>query len=95
MSKQVPKPSSLGIVLALSYVAFSVFILSQHFEGSWGGFYLFWVSFPASLLASLIAYLVELVFPYGRAGLFVLVIVGTFWWYVVGHYFQYRGRNPK
>jgi hypothetical protein len=87
MSKRIHKVSSLGVVLALLYFAFALFVLSQHYEGSWGGFLLFWTSFPASLLT--------FIFPGGRMGGVLLVVVGVSWWYLVGHYSQNRGRNTK
>lgn len=49
-------------------------IYSQHFEGSWGGFLLFVVDFPASLLF----------FIPGISGSWLaMAIVGGLWWYVV------------
>jgi hypothetical protein len=87
MAKPLHWFSSLGVTLALLYFVFALIVFGQQYEGSWGGFLLFWTSFPASLLT--------FVLPDGRIGEFMSAAVGVFWWYAVGHYFQHRGRNPK
>mgnify|MGYP003441860388 FL=1 len=82
MNRPTRRVSSLGLVLGLLYLAFSLFVITRQYEGSWGGFLLFWASFPASLLA--------LVLPDEKAGEIMLAAVGVVWWYAIGHYFQFR-----
>lgn len=81
---QLRGASSLGAALAILYVGFAIFVFNAQYEGSWGGFLLFWAAFPASMLT--------FVLPDGRGGNAILVVVGGLWWYAVGHYFQYGGR---
>lgn len=49
---------------------------------------LFWTAFPGSIISIFAGYL----FPLGVTEEQMLVI-GTIWWYLVGHYFQYRRRS--
>src|SRR5262249_54736051 len=64
--------------LALSHVVFCFWVLGRHFEGSWGGFLIFLVDLPASVLALLISNI------FGIRTDYVLLVVGTAWWFGVG-----------
>jgi len=52
-------------------------VLQQHFEGSWGGFFIFLADYPFSILILLIADQLKL-------GIVALVVLGTLWWYFLG-----------
>ena len=69
------KLSSLGVALAVMSLGVTFFVWTQHFEGSWGGFVLFIINFPASLLALL---------PLGLNQWVLFSVLGVVWWYVVG-----------
>jgi len=72
------KISLAGSTLAVAHAIFVAWIYSQHFEGSWGGFLVFAVDLPASLLF----------FPLSKISSnpwLNYVLVGTVWWYLVGH----------
>jgi hypothetical protein len=64
----------LGSGAFLAHALLARVIYSQHFEGSWGGFLLFIVDFPASLL-----FLVP-----GLSGSWLaMTVIGGAWWYFV------------
>jgi hypothetical protein len=76
---RVPRAAYIfGSVLALSHVAFYFFVMSRNFEGSWGGFLIFLVDLPASLLALLLSN------APGMHSEYVFLIIGTAWWFFVG-----------
>ena len=52
-----------------------VFILQQDYEGSWGGFFLFILDFPVSLLMLL---------PINWNKWMLFGVIGSLWWYAVG-----------
>jgi hypothetical protein len=67
----------IGLGLAAFHLLLVWAIWSQHYEGSWGGFLLFLIDFPISIL---------IVVPssiYGKwvSGWIAFGIVGTLWWY--------------
>jgi hypothetical protein len=59
-------------------VLFYVFVMNRHFEGSWGGFFIFLVDFPASLPALLVSNVLRIRTDY------VLLVLGTAWWFLLG-----------
>jgi hypothetical protein len=67
--------NKLSWILFATHLALVFGILEQHFEGSWGGFLLFLLDFPVSLLSFL---------PVGWASWFFFGVIGSLWWYVIG-----------
>jgi hypothetical protein len=72
-------------------VLFYFFVMSRHFEGSWGGYVIFLVDFPGSLPALILSNLLEIRTPY------VLLVVGTAWWFLLGIGFSmlFRGFSAR
>ncbi len=66
----------LGLVLLTVHLAVVYWIYSQHFEGSWGGFFLFLIDFPISLLS--------FVCVGWNQFIFFISVVGSLWWYSLG-----------
>ena len=64
-----------GLALAALNLLVTFLVYRQHFEGSWGGFILFWFNFPISLLSFL---------PVGWNQWLFFFIVGPAWWYFIG-----------
>jgi len=52
--------------------------MSRHFEGSWGGFLIFQVGFPSSVLALLLSNALGIRTDY------TLLVCGTAWWFCIG-----------
>ena len=68
--------SKVGYVLLALHVLVVYGIYAQHFEGSWGGFVLFLIDLPISLLSFFI--------EDRTAQWTFFYVVGSIWWYVVG-----------
>ena len=64
-----------GLALAALNLLLTFLVYREHFEGSWGGFVLFCLDFPISLLSFL---------PVGWNQWLFFFIVGPAWWYFVG-----------
>jgi hypothetical protein len=73
--KQIFRFNALSLILAAAHLAAVIAVYSQHFEGSWGGFFLYVLDFPVSLLALL---------PLGWNQWFFFGVIGSLWWYVIG-----------
>lgn len=67
-----------GSALALGHVIIYSTIMSRHFEGSWGGFLISMVDFPASILALLLSNVPGIRTDY------ILLVCGTAWWFYIG-----------
>ncbi len=70
------KLNKLGVVLLVFHAAIVFIILGQKFEGSWGGFVLFVIDFPISLLLMLL--------PFKWDQWVLFGIFGSLWWYILG-----------
>ena len=57
---------------------FCAIVISRHFEGSWGGFFIFLANFPASVAITMLANVL------GIHSIFFLVVLGTAWWFLLG-----------
>src|SRR5260370_13994356 len=68
----------LGSALALGHAVFYFTIMSTQFEGSWGGFLIFLVDLPASLLVLLLSN------AFGIRTAYALLTGGTVWWFCIG-----------
>lgn len=64
-----------GWVLAAVHLAVVLGVYKQHFEGSWGGFVLFLLDFPVSLLSFL---------PIGWNQWIFFGVIGSLWWFAIG-----------
>lgn len=82
--KRLSGISRLGIALALSNLIITLWVYVQKFEGSWGGFVLFWVNFPVSLLTFI---------PFGWNQWLFFIFVGPIWWYVIGVFLVYAYKS--
>ena len=67
--------NKLSLVLLLVHLVIVFVVYRQHFEGSWGGFFLFLIDFPVSLLSFL---------PIGWNQWFFFGVIGSIWWYLIG-----------
>lgn len=67
--------NKFSLILAASHAAIVFGVYRQQFEGSWGGFFLFLIDFPVSLLSFL---------PVGWNQWFFFGVLGSLWWYVIG-----------
>lgn len=67
-----------GKAFAVAHVIFYVAVLSQHYEGSWGGFLIFIVDFPVSFL------LLTPLPVSTDVAMFIMLIAGTIWWFFIG-----------
>lgn len=81
MHKQI---SIVGVTLFMAHTLFVLFVHSQRYEGSWGGFLIFVVDFPFSLV-----YLV----PVGLDQWFMTTVFGGAWWYFLGTFGASVARN--
>ena len=77
--------SRLGAVLCVAYVATFLVISVQEFEGSWGGFLLFVISLPLSMLILPAASAIGLPGPTFDVA---LLVAGVGWWYGVGYFVE-------
>jgi len=68
----------VGSALALGHAVFYFTVMSRHFEGSWGGFLIFLVDFPASVLVLLLSNALGIRTDYA------LLAGGTAWWFCIG-----------
>jgi hypothetical protein len=67
--------NKLGFVLLVVHLGVVFWVYKQGFEGSWGGFFLFVLDFPVSLLSFL---------PSGWNQWLFFGFVGSLWWYAIG-----------
>lgn len=67
--------SKAGSVLFLLHICFVMYVYVQDYEGSWGGFLLFIIDLPVSLIAFI---------PIGLNQWLFFGVVGSFWWYIIG-----------
>lgn len=67
--------SKLGLALFVAHVGVVFWVCRQHFEGGWGGFFLFLLDFPVSLFIFL---------PVGWNQWLFFGVIGSFWWYAIG-----------
>ena len=67
--------NKLSWLLATAHAAVVFGVYRQHFEGSWGGFVLYLLDFPVSLLSFL---------PVGWNQWFFFGVIGSLWWYAIG-----------
>jgi hypothetical protein len=65
----------LGVCAAIGHTALALAIRSQRFEGSWGGFLLFVIDFPASLF---------FLAPGVSGSWTAMIVIGGTWWYLIG-----------
>ncbi len=65
-------------VLALGHIGFYFYDVSQHAEGGWGGFLVFVVDLPISILLVRLSNAMSLGSP------IALLIGGTVWWFGLG-----------
>lgn len=65
--------SRTGISFAIGFAVIEGLVFAQHFEGSWGGFLIFLLALPASLLALIVG---------GHP--IALLIAGLVQWYWIG-----------
>jgi hypothetical protein len=70
-------PLIVGLSLAIIHCAAVVWLIGQTVEGSWGGFSVFLLSFPVSI--------VSLLLP-ASAQLAANVAIGTLWWFAIGYF---------
>ncbi|WP_148289789.1 hypothetical protein [Ideonella sp. B508-1] len=70
--------SLFGLFLAVACLLACISVLCQHYEGSWGGLFVFMICFPASLPGLFIGDLMG-----ADLGPFIIV-AGSVQWYAVG-----------
>jgi hypothetical protein len=73
--KRLPNVSLLGLGFALANLLLTFFVWQSRFEGSWGGFLLFILNFPVSMLSFI---------PLGWNQWAFFLIFGPIWWYSIG-----------
>ena len=71
--------NKLGILLALIYLIASMVILGDSTEGSWGGFLLFVLAFPFSILSLFVSNYVN-----GPLANWVFIFLNAIWWFLLG-----------
>lgn len=69
-----PHINTLSFVLLVVHLGVVYWVYKENFEGSWGGFLLFVIDFPISLLGFI---------PVWNEWFFFSV-VGSLWWYWIG-----------
>jgi hypothetical protein len=74
--------SWIGLALAALNAIIAIALFQHGFEGSWGGFFVFLINLPISVLALLIDYYVQPKYPW------LLVLTGVVWWYVIGWWIE-------
>jgi hypothetical protein len=67
--------NKLSWILSALHLAAVLAVYQQHFEGSWGGFLLFLLDLPVSLLSFL---------PIGWNQWFFFGVIGSLWWFAIG-----------
>jgi hypothetical protein len=70
--------SLVGVAFAVAFVLLALVIDSQHYEGSWGGMFIFVLGFPLSIVGLLFGG------GAGSAGFALLVGCGAIQWYLLG-----------
>lgn len=78
-----------GVIFSALNLVVIVAIVSQGFEGSWGGFFIFVVNLPVSIPLLLIDYVVQPRFPW------FTILAGALWWYVVGCWIEHWIRKKQ
>ncbi len=86
--------SFLGATLAMVSLLLSLAVLSQPSEGSWGGFAVFVLNLPLSLVPLLLGYIL------GFNQVPLMIASGMIQWYFVGWLIEiairrYRSRSPR
>jgi hypothetical protein len=71
-----PRINRLGLILLAVHLAVVFWINMQNFEGSWGGFLIFLIDFPVSLLSFAFSGYVQFIY--------FMAVVGSIWWYAIG-----------
>ena len=71
--------SLVGICFLITHLLTVLTIWKMNFEGSWGGFFLFVIDFPISLIVLL---------PVGWNHWLFFGVVGSLWWYLIGMLLQ-------
>jgi hypothetical protein len=74
--------SLLGATLAFICLVVSLIALGQHYEGSWGGFVVFQINFPISLVPLVLGNLL------GLDQVPFIICAGIAQWYVVGSFIE-------
>jgi hypothetical protein len=77
----------LGLALAAIHLILVFAIYTQHFEGSWGGFFLFVIDFPFSLIILFLSKLLN--------GWIAFAILGSLWWYALGMFMIWAYRKLR
>lgn len=67
--------NKLGLLFIVIHTAIVILIVGENFEGSWGGFFLFILDFPVSLL---------MLIPIDWNRWMLFGVIGALWWYLVG-----------
>lgn len=73
--KRLAWKSRVAPLLAVLNLLIVAYVYSQHYEGSWGGFVLFCLDFPISLLSFV---------PLGWNQWMFFSVIGPLWWYLIG-----------
>jgi hypothetical protein len=82
--------SLLGVVFAVAFGLLALLIDAQHYEGSWGGMFIFTLGFPLSIVGLLLGGLA------GPAGFALVVGCGAIQWYLIGALVQFIiGRSRR
>jgi hypothetical protein len=71
-----PRINRLGIILLVVHLVVIFWITMQEFEGSWGGFLIFLIDFPVSVLSFAFSGYVQFIY--------FMAVVGSMWWYLIG-----------
>lgn len=74
--------SFLGAILATTSLVLSLVALSQHYEGSWGGFFVFLINLPISLVPLVLGNLL------GFNQVPFIICAGIAQWYFVGWFIE-------
>lgn len=74
MTVSIPKVRVSGMLAFALHSILLLWIFNQHYEGSWGGFFVFVIDFPVSLLFLL---------PGFGGSWLAMGVIGGIWWYLV------------
>ena len=67
--------NKLGLLFIVIHTTIVFLIVGENYEGSWGGFFLFILDFPVSLL---------MLIPIDWNRWMLFGVIGSLWWYLVG-----------
>ena len=67
--------NKLGLIFFVIHTVIVYSIIGKHYEGSWGGFFLFILDFPISLL---------MLIPINWNKWVLFGVIGALWWYLIG-----------